>query len=105
MASVTSTPTSLIAANKRDYLPDKQLHARQLPKDARRDNFGTGVIYTEGDGQCTTIDTAQAVCVDCPHVRAIRRVCGNYPRYILHDILTIVRVVIVCVLMENDRYY
>ena len=46
MASVTSTPTSLIAANKRDYLPDKQLHARQLPKDARRNNFGTGVIYT-----------------------------------------------------------
>ena len=41
---------SLIAANKRDYLPDKQLHARQLPKDARRSNFGTGVIYTEGDG-------------------------------------------------------
>merc|ERR1712194_535933 len=38
-------PTSLIAANKRDYLPDKRLHARQLPKDTRRNNFGTGVIY------------------------------------------------------------
>merc|ERR1712194_173506 len=71
----SSAPTSLIAANKRDYLPDKQLHARQLPKDARRDNFGTGVIHTEEDGQCKTIDTAQNHCVDCPHVRAIRRVC------------------------------
>ena len=49
---------SLIAANKRDYLPDKQLHARQLPKDTRR----TGVIYTEGDGQCKTIDTGEALC-------------------------------------------
>ena len=51
-------PTSLIAANKRDYLPDKQLHARQLPKDARRNHFETGVVYTEEDGQCKTIDTA-----------------------------------------------
>ena len=59
-------PTSLIAANKRDYLPHKQLHARQLPKDALRNNFGTGVIYTEGDGPVQddykTIDTAQALC-------------------------------------------
>ena len=31
-------------------LSNKYLHARQLPKDARRDNFGTGVVYTEGDG-------------------------------------------------------
>ena len=66
---------SLIAANKRDYLADKQLHARQLPKDARRDNFGTGVIYTEEDGLCKTIDTAQAFCVDCPHVRTTRIMC------------------------------
>ena len=29
-----------------------------MPKDARRDNFGTVVIYTEEDGQCKTIDTA-----------------------------------------------
>ena len=93
-------PTSLIAANKRDYLPDKQLHARQLPpKDARRDNFGTGVIYTEEDGQCKTIDTAQNHCVDCPHVRAIRRVTvWELPPLYTYERD---RVVIVCVLMKQ----
>merc|ERR1712194_552739 len=74
-------PTSLIAANKRDYLPDKRLHARQLPKDTRRNNFGTGVIYRGRRPVQDDRHAAQAyLCVDCPHVRAIRRVCGNYPR-------------------------
>merc|ERR1712085_26418 len=53
-------PTSLIAANKRDYLADKQLHARQLPKHTRRNNFGTGVVYIYRGRRPVfkTIDTA-----------------------------------------------
>merc|ERR1712127_906194 len=42
-------------------LSDKKLHARQLPKDARRKNFGTGVIYIPREtasASCKTIDTA-----------------------------------------------
>ena len=71
---------SLIAANKAvsvDYLPDKQPHARQLPKDARRNwnrycihqarepstpiapsSIRYDFIYTEGDTVLKTIDTA-----------------------------------------------
>ena len=39
-------------------LSDKKLHARQLPKDARRKNFGTGVIYIPRETASKTIDTA-----------------------------------------------
>ena len=90
-------PTSLIAANKRDYLPDKRLHARQLPKDTRRNNFGTGVIYTEGNGQCKTIDTAQALC-RLPPCAGNQACVWELPPLYTCDI---VRVVIVCVLMEQ----
>ena len=33
-----------------------KLHARQLPKDARRNNFGTGVIYIPRETEMATLN-------------------------------------------------